>query len=111
MNKLNVLWTTTNKDTINTMIAMYTINALKYGWFQKVNVLIWGGATKLVKEDKSIQETIKEMIDSGVSVEACKACAKIHKAVDVLISLGVNVRYTGEALTSYLKGEDKFISL
>ncbi len=30
--KLNILWTTDNKDTIFNMLAMYTLNSKKRGW-------------------------------------------------------------------------------
>ena len=45
--KLNILWTTDNKDTIFNMLAMYTLNSKKRGWWQEVNVILWGASVKL----------------------------------------------------------------
>ena len=56
--KLNILWTTTNKDTIINMISMYSVNAIKYGWWNEVNIIVWGGSAKLINEDKEIQEEV-----------------------------------------------------
>ncbi len=47
MDKLNILWTTTDKDTIFNMISMYAINSKTYDWWKQVNVIIWGGICKI----------------------------------------------------------------
>ena len=43
--KLNILWTTDNKDTIFNMLSMYTLNSKKRGWWKEVNVILWGAWT------------------------------------------------------------------
>ncbi|WP_221932550.1 hypothetical protein [Carboxylicivirga sp. M1479] len=48
MDKINILWTTTNRDTISKMISMYSVNAVKHGWWDTVNVIIWGASAQLV---------------------------------------------------------------
>jgi len=52
--KLNILWTTANKETVINMIAMYSSASLKYEWWSEVNVIIWGASAKLIKEDVEI---------------------------------------------------------
>ncbi len=71
MDKLNIIWTTTNKDTIKNMISMYSINALKKGLWDEVNVIVWGGSVKLLREDREVQNEVMEMIKGGVEMEAC----------------------------------------
>ena len=39
-NKLNILWTTDNKDTVFNMLSMYAINSLSRKWWEQVNVII-----------------------------------------------------------------------
>lgn len=111
MKKLNILWTSNDKDTFKHMVAMYSVNALKNKWWEEINVLIWGGSTKLSKEDKGVQKTIQKMILAGVTVEACLACADIYNATEVLEAIGVDVKYTGTTLTDYIKGEDQLITI
>jgi len=111
MEKLNILWTSSDKDTFKNMIAMYSVNALKHGWWQQINVLIWGGSTKLSKEDKEVQNLIKYMIANNVTVEACMACADKYGASETLRELGIDVKYTGTTLTEYIKGDDKLITI
>ena len=77
-NKLNVLWTTDNRDSFLSMIAMYTHNARLRNWFENVNMIIWGPSARLVSEDKEIQTRILKMIEDGISMEACKACADMY---------------------------------
>lgn len=72
MDRLNILWTTNDKDTFFNMISMYSLNSLKSNWWNNVNIIIWGGLTRLTGEDPEAQ---KELMKNGVSVEACKACA------------------------------------
>ena len=58
--KLNILWTTDNKDTIFNMLAMYTLNSKKRGWWQEVNVILWGASVKLAAQDTQVQTEILE---------------------------------------------------
>lgn len=111
MEKLNILWTSDNKDTFFNMLAMYAINSRKNNWWDEVNVIIWGASVKLTGNDTQIQTEILEMIASGVKIEACKACADNFGVSDKLLQLGITVRYMGEPLTQYLKSNEKFISI
>lgn len=111
MNKLNILWTTNNKDTIINMIAMYSINALKRGWWEEVNIIIWGASAKLIGEDMEIQDYVKQMLEAGVQVEGCLACSEQFGVTETLRSIGVDLKYMGEPLTAYLKADEKILTL
>ena len=111
MNKLNVLWTTDNKDTVFNMISMYAINSMKHGWWKQVNVIIWGAATKLAGNDTQVQTEIMEMLHHGITVEACKDCCDNFGVSERLEKLGVNVRYMGEPLTGYIKAGEKILTI
>lgn len=62
MEKLNILWTTSEKDVAKNMLSMYAINSMKKGWWEKVNLIIWGGSAKLISEDAEIQELVRQML-------------------------------------------------
>ncbi|MDD4971546.1 MAG: DsrE family protein [Paludibacter sp.] len=111
MEKLNILWTTDNKDTFFNMLSMYAVNSIKNSWWDEVNVIIWGASAKLIGEDTQVQTEVMEMLARGVKVEACKACSDNLGVSEKLIQLGVNVRYMGSALTGYLKSTDKIITI
>lgn len=109
--KLNVLWTSGEKETALHMVFMYTVNALKYEWWHEVTLLIWGAATQLSGQDAEIQERIRQAQAAGVRVLACKKCAENLGLVDALEALGVEVFYTGALLTEWLQSEDKLLTI
>jgi hypothetical protein len=111
MDKLNILWTTDNKDTLFNMLSMYAINAKINKWWDEVNVIIWGASAKLISNDLQVQTEVAEMINQGVKIEACKDCADHFGVADLLISLGVIVRYMGNPLTEYLKAGEPVITI
>ena len=111
MDKINILWITDNKDSIFNMLTMYTINSKKYGWWQYVNVIIWGASAKLVGTDPQVQTEIKAMINQGVTIEACKDCCDNFGVTDPLTKLGINVRYMGQPLTDYIKKDEKILTI
>jgi len=110
MDKLNILWTTTNKDTIVNMISLYANNSFNKGLWKELNVIIWGGSAKLAGEDKEVQEEIKKMISNGIHVEACLYCADQFGTTETLKNLGVEMKYMLDPLTAYLKNDEKILT-
>jgi hypothetical protein len=111
METLNILWTTDNKDTVINMLTMYAINSKVQGWWQQVNLIIWGASAKLVGTDPQVQNEILEMLNHGISIEACKACCDNFGVTDKLTQLGINVRYMGQPLTDYIKSGDNLLTI
>ena len=110
MEKLYILWTSSDKETFKNMISMYSLNSIKNGWWDEVEIIIWGGSTKLAGEDEEVQKEIKKLLDGGVIVEACKACSDKLKASSTLKELGVTVKYMSK-LTDIIKNNEKLITI
>ncbi len=110
-NKLAVLWTSGNPDVAEKMCFMYTYNAKKQGWFNEVTLIVWGPSAKLLTENKKLQDYVKKMIDAGVKVEACVACANMYGVKDKLTAIGIDVKGMGVPLTKYLKEGWKTLTL
>jgi hypothetical protein len=108
---LYVLWTNDNPITAEKMVFMYTINSLIHGWWEKVTLIIWGAPTQLVSEDINIQEKIKEALDAGVHVTACKACADQLGVTETLEKLQIEVKYWGLPLTEILKNNEQLLTI
>lgn len=108
---LYVLWTNDNVVTSEKMVLMYTINSLKRGWWEEVTLIIWGATAKLVAENIEIQRKVKEALDVGVHVTACKACADELGVTDRLKDLGVEVKYWGMPLTEVLKNNEHLLTV
>ncbi len=111
MEKLNILWVSDNRDTAEFMVFMYAINAKIKGWFDEVEVIIWGASTKLAAEDESIKEKIRQAQKEGVVVKACLSCTEKLGVSDELRSLDVTLDYMGLPLTAILKGDEKLLTI
>ena len=110
-NHLYVLWTNDNPITAEKMVFMYAINSLVYGWWQMVTLIIWGATAKLVSEDETIQEKIKEALDAGVRITACKACTDELGVTETLEKLQIEVKYWGQPLTEVLKNNEQLLTI
>jgi hypothetical protein len=111
MNKLNILWTTDNKDTFQHMLVMYAINSKANGWWDEITIIIWGASARLAGTDPEVQADIKEMIENGIKIEACKACTDHFGVSKVLFRLGIDVKFMGEPLTEYIRSGDKMLTI
>jgi len=86
------------------MTLMYATGAQSRGWFDEVRLVIWGPSQRLVVADKDIRASIARLIESGVVVEACQACADLYGIADDLRSIeGLTVKYMGQPLTEFIK--------
>ena len=110
-NHLYVLWTNDNPVTAEKMVFMYTVNSLKHGWWEKVTLIVWGAPAKRVGEDARIQAKVREAMDAGVHVTACKACADQLGVTEALKGLGIEVKYWGAPLTELLKNDHALLTV
>jgi hypothetical protein len=108
---LYILWTNDNIITAEKMVFMYAINAMRYGWWENVTLVVWGATAKLVAENQRIQELIAEAREKGVYVTACKACADQLEVSEILEAHGIDVQYLGIPLTNLLKNDEKLITV
>jgi len=108
---LYVLWTNDNAITAEKMVFMYTINSLIHGWWEKVTLIIWGAPAKFVSEDFNMQEKVREALDAGVHITACKACADELGVTETLKKLNIEVKYWGAPLTEILTSEETLLTI
>ena len=101
--KLAVLWVSGDRDVAEKSCLMYTHAAKRKGWFDEVVLIVWGSSSRLLAEDKALQEKVLAMQKDGVILEACIACAEMLGVADELEDLGLDVKGMGVPLTNYLK--------
>jgi hypothetical protein len=109
--KLTILWTNADPVTAKLMVFMYAKASMERHWWRSVQIVVWGATAKLVAEDKEIQDKIREIMDAGVEVSACLACATALGVVDTLSDLGLELKLWGGGLTDLLKGEGKLLTV
>ena len=100
--KLVIIWTSADREVALNMVFMYTSNLKKFGWWDDITLVVWGPSAKLLAEDEELQVHIKNMIDAGVVVKACKLCSDHYGVSYKLEELGIIVKYMKE-LTDYIK--------
>jgi len=110
MKKLHVVWSTGEKDIAMRMIFVYLMDAKSMGWWDEINLVIWGPSAKLLATDKDVQAELDFVQQSGISVQACRGCTEAYKVTSIIRSLGIEVKYMGEVLTQYLQGEGRVIT-
>jgi hypothetical protein len=110
-NDLYILWTSADPITAEKMVFMYGLNSLKHHWWDRVTIIVWGAATKLVAENTEISNTIEQLMNNGVNFSACKACADQLGVSGVLEGIGIEVKFWGEPLTQLLKSKANLLSV
>ncbi|MFP4478645.1 MAG: DsrE family protein [Candidatus Izemoplasmatales bacterium] len=110
-NHLLVLWKTDSMIDVEELLIPYVFASKKNEWWDQVSVIIWGGSQRLVSENKAIQDKVIQMLDLGIQVHACKKCADDLCVADHLSQVGIDVLYTGEMLTEYLKSDAKVLTI
>lgn len=108
---LYLLWTSKDAETFDEMVFMYAFNAKKYGWWKEITLIIWGASAKLVEEDEVVRQKIKQLINQGVSVSACQACARDLGVKETLEDLGVEVVSWGTRLTEVIQSGKHLITI
>ena len=109
--ELLILWTTADRDSAENMVFMYGYNAKRNNWWDRVTLLVWGGATRLIAADRELQEKLKQLREAEVEVIACKRCAERLDLVHALEELDIHVFYTGQFLTEWLKADKKILTV
>ena len=102
-NSLVVVWSSGDREVALKMVFMYTLNSKLKGWWEDVRFVVWGPSAKLLSVDIELQEYLQKMRDAGVILEACKKCSDLFGVSAKLEDLGINVKYMGVPLTTYLK--------
>jgi hypothetical protein len=108
---LYILWTNADPITFEKMVSMYACNSLKHQWWKQVTVIVWGSTTKVTAENEQVQAQIKAMLEAGVLITACRACADQLGVTGILEDLGIDVMYWGEPLTELLKEKATLLTI
>lgn len=108
--RLAVVWSSGDPEVADKVCFMYTHNARLQGWFDEVVLIVWGPSSKLLSDNKELQQQVRNMIKDGVKVEACVACANRYGVADQIRAIGIDVKGMGPVLSNYLKDDWKVIT-
>lgn len=108
--RLAVLWTSGDREVALKVAFMYTMAAKTQGWFDEVQLIVWGPSSHLLSHDAELQDYVARMREAGVDVVACRACADAYGVTGAIEALGIEVKYMGQPLTEMLKGDWKVLT-
>jgi len=103
--RLCVVWTSGDPDVAHRVCLMYTHAAKTQGWFDTVRLVVWGPSARLLAADKDLQAKVTRMLEDGIDVKACIACADSYGVTPDLRELGIEVKPMGLPLTQMLKDD------
>jgi hypothetical protein len=104
-NSLAVVWSSADAEVAQNVVLIYARNAKKSGWFDNVELIIWGPSGKLLLKDEVLRIELAAAMDDGVRVKACKWCSDRYEISSQLAELGIEVEYMGVPLTDALKSK------
>jgi len=110
-NELVILWTNADEITFDKMVRMYARNSILKHWWEKVTIIIWGRTALLAAESELVKDGIRELLQIGITVSACKGCSDQLKVSKKLEEIGVEIKYWGEGLTKILKENQKLLTI
>ena len=104
--RVAVVWTSGDPDVAHKMVFMYLHNSQKQAWFDENLLIVWGPSSRLLAGDKELQAEVQAMMNDGVTVQACIACANLYGVAQDLRDLGIEVKPMGEPLTRLIQDPD-----
>jgi hypothetical protein len=82
---------------------LYAQAAITSDWMNSAKVFLWGPSEEVVARNVEFQESVKEIINLGEKVYACKACSDKYSVSDKLSELGCDVEYVGSISSKFIK--------
>jgi len=110
MNKLLIVWSTSEIEVAKKMILLYGSVILPRGYWDEAYIMIWGPSAKLLSENVELQETVTNVMKTGVSFSCCVVCSDDYGVSDKLSSLGIEMTHAGERLTEALQSDWKVLT-
>lgn len=102
---LLIVWSNGDLELANKFPLLYSSVILDREYWKAAHLMLWGPSILLVKDNKYIQDKIKQIQETGVKMSACIVCVEDYGAREILESLNIEVTHTGEFLTKALKDE------
>ncbi len=109
-NSIVVYWTSRDDEVARELVFPYVLNSKLRGWWGEVILVVWGPSQRTLCETGDLKDYLAKIIESGVKVEACKACSDNYGVSDELEGFGIYVRYMGLPTTEYVKAGKKILT-
>ena len=102
---LLIVWSNGDIELANKFPLLYASVILDREYWKTAHLMLWGPSILLVKDNKYIQDKIRQIQESGVKMSACIVCVEDYEANSILEELNIEITHTGVLLTTALKDE------
>jgi len=110
MNKLLIIWSTSEIEVAKKMILLYGSVILPRNYWDEAHIMIWGPSAKLLAENVELQEMVAKVQATGVKFSCCVVCSDDYGVTEKLASFGIDMTHTGEMLTESLQSDWKVLT-
>ena len=110
MNKLLIVWSTSEIEVAKKMILLYGSVILPRGYWDEAHIMIWGPSAKVLAENQELQEMVAKVQETGVKFSCCVVCSDEYNVTEKLASLNIDMTHTGEMLTYSLQNDWKVLT-
>ena len=91
-----------DKDVVLEVGLRYSFNAATKGWLDEVIIIFFGPSEKLAANDREIQVKIRDLLNAGIKIMACKGCADLWDITSTLEEIGLEVVFVGPVISKLL---------
>jgi len=110
MNKLLIVWSTSEIEVAKKMILLYGSVSIPRGYWDEAHIMIWGPSVKLLAENLELQEMVAKVQATGVKFSCCVVCSDDYGVTEKLSLLGIEIIHTGEMITESLQNDWKVLT-
>jgi hypothetical protein len=101
--KLLVILSSVDREVALDVGLIYPLNAIKNRWMDDVKLIVFGPSEKLAAYDTEVQGKLKELMEAGINVIACKWCADRMNITSLIENAGIKVEYVGPIISQLIK--------
>ncbi len=100
--KLAVILVSSDRKVLE-MGLIYAKNAISEGWMEDVQVFFFGPSEVTIATDPDLYPLVEEIIENGVTPQACKWCSDKYHVSELLEEMGCAVEYIGSPVSQAIK--------
>ncbi len=105
---LLIVWTNGDIEVANNFPLLYSSVILDRQYWKTAHLMLWGPSILLVKET-FIQEKLKHILSTGVTMSACIVCVEDYGARAELEKLGIDLTFSKKSKNQILHSTNPFV--
>ena len=100
--QIAVIVSSSDKDVVWTGL-FYAIKGTKKQFMDDIRLVLWGPSEKIIAADSELSGMVREYLETGKPVWACRTCADRYGVARDMETLGCTVAYMGSLTAEWFK--------